>query len=209
MVFSPKGFKDILPIYINMVMVEKIDLTNLPSEVISNIASFMLEKPEYLRLKHNEALKRIQRKYMIEYLGPTRKRRRRKTTLEFAIMRNNVPFSRRSISHIITKQENKILNMFYNEFDSDDSDEDDEPRPRLFLSVNAKACARMSDTQYEGNTFSFCDFTTPLIRTDGNHLWHNLIEIAEHIEEEIQVEHERFNFDTFGIQLIEFKLVLK
>ena len=191
--------------YISNKMVEKIDLTNLPSEVISNIASFMLEKPEYLRLKHNEALKRIQRKYMIEYLGPTRKRRRRKTTLEFAIMRNDVPFSIESFSHIITKQENRILNMFYDEFDTDD--EDDEPR--LFLSVNAKAFARMSDTHYEGNTFSYCDFSTPLIRSDGNHLWHNLIEIAEHIEEEIQVEHERFNFDTFGIQLIEFKLVLK
>ena len=196
-----------MTIYISNKMVEKIDLTNLPSEVISNIASFMLEKPEYLRLKHNEALKKIQRKYMIEYLEPTRKRRRRKTTLEFAIMRNNVPFSIESFSHIITKQENKILKMFYDEFDTDD--EDDEPRPRLFLSVNAKALARMSDTHYEGNTFSYCDFSTPLIRSDGNHLWHNLIEIAEHIEEEIQVEHERFNFDTFGIQLIEFKLVLK
>ena len=185
--------------------VEKIDLTNLPSEVISNVASFMLEKPEYLRLKHNEALKRIQRKYKIEYLGPTRKRRRRKTTLEFAIMRNDVPFSIESFSHIITKQENRILNMFYDEFDTDD--EDDEPR--LFLSVNAKACTRMSNRQYEDKIYSYCDFSTPLIRTDGNHLWHNLIEIAEHIEEEIQIEHERFDFTTFGIQLIEFKLVLK
>ena len=63
LVFSPKGFKDILPIYINMVMVEKIDLTNLSSDVISNITSFVIGKPEYLRLKHNEALKRIQRKF--------------------------------------------------------------------------------------------------------------------------------------------------
>ena len=56
-----------------MTKVEKIDLTKLPSDVASNIASFMVGKPEELRLKHNEALKRIQRKYMIEYLGPIRK----------------------------------------------------------------------------------------------------------------------------------------
>ena len=43
-------------------MVEKIDLSNLSSDVIRNIASFMIGKPEVLRLKHNEALKRIQRK---------------------------------------------------------------------------------------------------------------------------------------------------
>ena len=44
-------------------MVQKIDLTNLPSDVASNIASFMLGKPEDLRLKHNKALKKIQKKY--------------------------------------------------------------------------------------------------------------------------------------------------
>ena len=43
-------------------MVEKIDLSNLSSDVIRNIASFMIGKPEVLRLKHNEALKRIQKK---------------------------------------------------------------------------------------------------------------------------------------------------
>ena len=48
-------------------MVQKIDLTNLPSDVASNIASFMLGKPENLRLKHNKALKRIQRKYKANY----------------------------------------------------------------------------------------------------------------------------------------------
>ena len=57
-----------------MMKVEKIDLTNLPSDVVSNIASFMVGEPEYLRLKHNEALKRIQRKYMINS-SPTFKKR--------------------------------------------------------------------------------------------------------------------------------------
>jgi len=47
--------------------VEKIDLTNLPSDVASNIASFVVGNPEELRLKHNEALKKIQRKYKPYY----------------------------------------------------------------------------------------------------------------------------------------------
>ena len=46
-----------------MMKVEKIDLTNLPSDVISNVASFMVGKPVELRLKHNKALKKIQRKF--------------------------------------------------------------------------------------------------------------------------------------------------
>ena len=97
--------------------------------------------------------------------------------------------------------------MLFNEVDTDDEDNE----PRMFLSVNAKACARMSDTHthYEGNTFSYCDFSTHSIPTDENHLWHNLIEIAEDIEDQIRIKHQRFNFTSFGIQPFEFKLVLK
>lgn len=43
-------------------MVEKIDLTNLSTEVIARISSFMMGEPGYLRLKHNGALEKIQRK---------------------------------------------------------------------------------------------------------------------------------------------------
>ena len=48
-------------------MVQKIDLTNLPSDVASNIASFMVGKHEDLKFKHNMALKKIQRKYKANY----------------------------------------------------------------------------------------------------------------------------------------------
>ena len=44
-------------------MTEKIDLSNLPCDVISNISSFVLGKPEHIRLKHNKALKKIQNKF--------------------------------------------------------------------------------------------------------------------------------------------------
>lgn len=48
-------------------MVEKIDLSNLSSDVASNISSFVLGDPVDIRLKHNKALKKIQRKYKANY----------------------------------------------------------------------------------------------------------------------------------------------
>ena len=41
-------------------MVEKNDLSNLSSDVASNISSFVLGEPAVIRLKHNKALKKIQ-----------------------------------------------------------------------------------------------------------------------------------------------------
>ena len=186
-----------------MTKVEKIDLTKLPSDVASNIASFMVGKPEELRLKHNEALKRIQRKYMIEYLGPIRKRRRRRTTVQFAIVRDDIFFIKESVQSIITNQEDRILNII-----NDETDEDDEDTV-ITLSVSAKACARKSDKQYEDNIFDCCDFLSPIIPTSEDDVLDDLIEIAEDIEDQIQLEHERFNFDDFSISMFEFKLVFK
>ena len=48
-------------------MVEKIDLSNLSSDVASSISSFVLGEPADIRLKHNKALKKIQRKYKANY----------------------------------------------------------------------------------------------------------------------------------------------
>ena len=48
-------------------MVEKIDLSNVSSDVASNISSFVLGDPVDIRLKHNKALKKIQRKYKANY----------------------------------------------------------------------------------------------------------------------------------------------
>ena len=62
-----KRLKDKLPIYISSSMTEKIDLTNLSCDVISNISSFILGKPEYMRLKHNKMLKKMQRKFKPHY----------------------------------------------------------------------------------------------------------------------------------------------
>ena len=100
-----------------MMKVEKIDLTNLPSDVASNIASFMVGEPEYLRLKHNKALKRIQRKYRINS-SPTFKKRDNDeyiSKLKFYIARWQVSFPITSLNHIIMKQANKLREMMHEE----------------------------------------------------------------------------------------------
>ena len=186
-----------------MTKIEKIDLTKLSSDVVSNIASFMVGKPEYLWSKNDEALKRIQRKYMIKYLGPIRRRRRRKTTIHFAIVRNEIFFIKESIQSIITNQEDRILNII-----SDETDEDDE-NTVISLSINARECARKSDKQYEDNIFDCCDFLSPTFPTSEDDVLDDLFELAENIEDQIWIEHEQFNFDEFNISMFEFKLVFK
>ena len=42
-------------------------LKDLPSEVIQNVSSYLIGKPEDVRLKRNEALKNIQKKYQTKY----------------------------------------------------------------------------------------------------------------------------------------------
>ena len=45
-------------------------LKDLPTEVIMNIQSYLLGRPEDLRIKHNNQLKKIQKKYKINYEEP-------------------------------------------------------------------------------------------------------------------------------------------
>ena len=42
-------------------------ISELPTEVLSNIISYKLGDPKYMRLKYNEGLKQIQKKYKPYY----------------------------------------------------------------------------------------------------------------------------------------------
>ena len=56
-------------------------MKDLPVDVLSTSVSYKLGEPEYVKIKHSEALKRIQNKYNISRLGPKidRKIRQRNT----------------------------------------------------------------------------------------------------------------------------------
>ena len=100
-------------------MVEKIDLSNLSSDVIRNIASFMIGKPEDVGLKHIKALKRIQRKYTIDNSPTFKKRNNDEYTskLKFSIARWLIPFPLNRMSHMIMKQKDKLREMIHEEIE--------------------------------------------------------------------------------------------
>ena len=100
-------------------MVEKIDLSNLSSDVIRNIASFMIGKPEDVRLKHNEALIRIQGKYKIRNSRTSTERDTDEYTskLKFSIARWLIPFPLNRMSHMIMKQNDKLREMMHKEIE--------------------------------------------------------------------------------------------
>ena len=45
-------------------------MKGLPVDVLSKNVSYKIGDPKYLKIKHSEALKRIQNKYKISRLGP-------------------------------------------------------------------------------------------------------------------------------------------
>ena len=59
-------------------------MEDLPVDVLSNIVSYTHSEPEYVKIKHSEAFRRIQNKYKISRLGPkiTRQLKSRKLHYE-------------------------------------------------------------------------------------------------------------------------------
>ena len=43
---------------------------NLPTEILNKFIDFRLGKPEYIKIKHSQALKRIQNRYRIAHYRP-------------------------------------------------------------------------------------------------------------------------------------------
>ena len=76
-------------------------MKDLPVDVLSNILSYTHGEPEYVKITHSEALKRIQNTYKISRLSPkmTRhlKSRNKIYKIEYCIMREGVSFSLHSI----------------------------------------------------------------------------------------------------------------
>ena len=89
-------------------MVEKNNLTNLSTEVIARISSFMMGEPEYLRLKHNEALKKIQRKYKMKINPEEIYKTPRYEEKTYTITRA-IPFHIDRVRDIILNQKTNIL----------------------------------------------------------------------------------------------------
>ena len=55
-------------------------MKDLPVNLLSNIVSYTHGEPEYVKINHSEALKRIQTKYKISRLGPKMTRQLKSST---------------------------------------------------------------------------------------------------------------------------------
>ena len=178
-------------------MVEKIDLSNLSSDVASNISSFVLGDPVDIRLKHNKALKKIQRKYTIVN-SPTFKKRDNDeyiSKLKFYIARWQVSFPITSLNHIIMKQANKLREMMHEELQwYEDEAEETCYDYSSFLLVSARI-ETIDDSYF---TYSQIEVSYREMKDDLETITHNL---QSNIETHIAP-----NNKITGISQIVFKL---
>ena len=105
LIFSLKSFKEILPIYIKSKMAEI--MKDLSVEVIKNVSSYLLGDPKYIKLKHNEALKTIQRKYKLQLIKQGSKIQPYHYNYRYKITRQ-IPIPINKISEIIKNQKDYI-----------------------------------------------------------------------------------------------------
>ena len=85
-------------------------LSNLSSDVITNISSYILGEPKYMKFKHNNALKQIQQKYKpISYGLETNMNCRRDNIIENLYFEIEPKVKSKSyVLHLILKQTEHI-----------------------------------------------------------------------------------------------------
>ena len=70
-------------------------MKDLPVDVLRKTVSYKIGEPKFVKIKHCEALKRIQNKYKISRLGPNINRKVRQRNkmyiIEYCIMREGAP----------------------------------------------------------------------------------------------------------------------
>ena len=180
-------------------------LGNLPVEVLEKVASYTHGKPEYIKIKHSEALKNIQNKYKIERLGPkiNRKRKHGRTKAffcEHCIMRD-VPFSVNSIYDIITNEKEELLSLIYEEIE-------DKTEFDTTLEIELKLVARLPDKEYEENIFDTRDVDFNY-EFDEDVNEYNLSIVLQQAGEDIyeyEIEEDPDKASIIGVQFFTFKL---
>ena len=180
----------------------------MPENVLRNIMSYTHGEPEYLKIKYNhiEALKRIQNKYKISRLGPKIKRNYKISkniyVIEYCIMREDVPFSLKSIENIITEENEELLSLLYEEVE-------DNPNYKVKLDIEVQLVAKLPDREYGENEFSFREiyFMNDFDEyVDEKNIDEILDKAVEEIHGDIQEDQDKDNI--LGVQAFHFKLII-
>ena len=128
-------------------------IKDLPVDVLSKIVSYKIGEPEYVKIKHSETLKRTQNKYKISRLGPKIdkkiRQRNKMCIIEHCIMREEVPFSLKSLGNNITEEKEELLFLINEEVEEDDSNF------RVKLDIEVQIVAKLPDKDYGDNELSF------------------------------------------------------
>ena len=167
--------------------------------------SYTHGEPEYVKIKHSEALKNIQNKYKIERLGPKihRKRKRgitRKFSCEYCITRD-VPFSVKSIYDTITNEREEILSLIYEEIE-------DETEFDTTLEIELELVARLPDKEYEENVFDYRNVDW-WYEFDEDVNEYNLDTVLQQAGEDIyeyEIEEDPNKASIIGVQAFHFRL---
>ena len=184
------------------------EVKNLPENVLRNIIEFKLGEPEYVKIKHSEALKRIQNKYKITRYGVKKTTKRLKHSkklykMEYCITREGVPFSLKSIASIITGEQEEILSLIYEEVE-------DSLDFKVELEIEAQIVAKLPDREYGENEFSYReiyfidDFDDDYV--NQYNLSQTLNQAVDEIQEDIDEDPEKDSI--LGIQAFHFKLTV-
>ena len=82
-------------------------INELPADVLKNIVSFRFGDPKYLKLKHSQALRKIQRKYKVRNITKTIYSKK-DTTFVFGVSRD-VPFLIKRLEYMVEQQKDLFL----------------------------------------------------------------------------------------------------
>ena len=82
-------------------------INELPAGLLKNIVSFRFWDPKYLKLKHSQALRKIQRKYKVRNITKTIYSKK-DTTFVFGVSRD-VPFLIKRLEYMVEQQKDLFL----------------------------------------------------------------------------------------------------
>ena len=178
-------------------------IKDLPVDVLEKIVSYTHGEPEYTKIKHSEALKKIQNKYRITTTEPEfttyalKTRNHNKVVRKQYTIIRDLPFKIESIKRIIRKQEEELLSLIYEEVE-------DEPDFSARLIVKAEVVARDPNKEYEDGEFEYLKAFAHVDEFNEDNSFPALQDIVEDLMEEIEEHQEQYN--VIGIQRFQFKL---
>ena len=173
------------------------EVKNLPENVLRNIIEFKLGEPEYVKIKHSEALKRIQNKYKIDkdYNDYWIKREEHQTTFTLHIMRE-APFPLRNFDNLI-KNQKYIFHIFLQN--------EDLPH-KLYIQLTG---VLVNDDGYGIGQYLSEDIETDF-GIDGieEGLSKSAIDLVELLDENDFYDDDYDDYDEIGIQAFKIKMIL-